>query len=68
MIGNSTPTLFSARVPPMRGESTALRPEHERSGWTDLSNVEGWIARHPVVCVSSALLLGAIVGWLIKRR
>ena len=68
MIGNSTPTLFSARIPPARGEAGALRRERERSGWTDLSNVEGWIARHPVVCVSSALLLGAMVGWLIKRR
>lgn len=68
MIGNSTPTLFSARIPPSREQARALRSERERSGWTDLSNVEGWIARHPVVCVSSALLLGAMVGWLIKRR
>ncbi len=67
MIGNSTPTLFSARIPPAR-TSGAPGPEHERSGWTDLSGVEQWIARHPVVCVSSALLLGAMVGWLIKRK
>jgi hypothetical protein len=30
--------------------------------------VEAWIARHPVLCVSTALFVGAMVGWFIKRR
>lgn len=30
--------------------------------------VETWIAEHPVACVAAALVLGATVGWLIKRR
>jgi hypothetical protein len=67
MIGNSTPTLFSARAPSFRA-AAGVSGRQERSGWTDLSGVEQWVARHPVVCVSSALLLGAMVGWLIKRR
>lgn len=27
-----------------------------------------WIGRHPLVCVSVGVALGATLGWLIKRR
>jgi hypothetical protein len=68
MIGNSPPTLFSARMPSSRSASALSARDRDRSASTSLAGVENWIARHPVVCVSSALLLGAMVGWLIKRK
>ena len=66
MIGNSTPTLFMARPQADRGPSIpAQAPPPLRP---DLHSVEGWIARHPVMCVTSALAIGALIGWFIKRR
>jgi ElaB/YqjD/DUF883 family membrane-anchored ribosome-binding protein len=30
--------------------------------------VEAWVAEHPVTCIAAAVALGAMLGWLIKRR
>ncbi|MBL8849924.1 MAG: hypothetical protein JNG89_09575 [Planctomycetaceae bacterium] len=30
--------------------------------------VETYVSEHPAVCIAAALTMGAIVGWLIKRR
>lgn len=30
--------------------------------------VEGWVAEHPVACIAAAVALGAMLGWIIKRR
>lgn len=30
--------------------------------------VEGWVAEHPVTCIAAAVALGAMLGWIIKRR
>lgn len=65
MIGNSAPSLFTARPPSERHDSLEDRATPRR--W-DHDAVEEWIARHPVLCVTTALFLGAMVGWLIKRR
>ena len=31
-------------------------------------SVEEWIGEHPVASVAAALILGAALGWIIKRR
>jgi len=30
--------------------------------------VEDWVAEHPVASVAAAIAIGALVGWIIKRR
>jgi ElaB/YqjD/DUF883 family membrane-anchored ribosome-binding protein len=30
--------------------------------------VEDWIAEHPVASIAAAVALGAVLGWIIKRR
>jgi ElaB/YqjD/DUF883 family membrane-anchored ribosome-binding protein len=30
--------------------------------------VEDWVAEHPVACIAAAVALGAMLGWIIKRR
>lgn len=30
--------------------------------------VEDWVAEHPVTCIAAAVALGAMLGWMIKRR
>jgi hypothetical protein len=66
MIGNSAPSLFMARPPAVREEYAVERVGPHRR-W-DANAIEAWIARHPVLCVSTALFAGAMVGWFIKRR
>jgi ElaB/YqjD/DUF883 family membrane-anchored ribosome-binding protein len=34
--------------------------------WSEV--VEHWVGEHPVACVAAAVLAGATLGWLIKRR
>jgi hypothetical protein len=67
MIGNSAPTLFMAHPPASQRGQHGEEQGALRRAW-DADTVEEWIARHPVVCVTTALFLGAMVGWLIKRR
>ena len=65
MIGNSAPSLFTARPPAVRERTREVGWPHR--SW-DADAVESWIAQHPVLCVSAALFAGAMIGWLIKRR
>jgi hypothetical protein len=66
MIGNSAPSLFMAQPPGVR-EQYAAEHGGPLQKW-DADAVEEWIARHPVLCVTTALFIGAMVGWFIKRR
>lgn len=50
-----------SRLPP----EPPRRPQTERTLGT---RVENLIAEHPVACIAAALMLGATLGWLIKRR
>ena len=44
-------------LPPSAHTRTSLR-----------SRAETMVAEHPVACIAAALMLGATLGWLIKRR
>ncbi len=33
-----------------------------------LKQASGWIVEHPEIALGSALVVGGLLGWLIKRR
>lgn len=43
-------------------------PQQPRSERSFRTRAETLIAEHPVACIAAALMLGATLGWLIKRR
>lgn len=64
---NSSPTLFSAHphdeiAPAQRPDTAMPLAEHGRL------HLDLWIARHPALSVTAALVLGAVIGWFVKRR
>lgn len=52
--------------PPPSRRSTRPAQPHSRQRWVEA--VEHWVGEHPVACVAAAVLAGATLGWLIKRR
>jgi hypothetical protein len=60
---NGSPSLFTAY-----GPGTVREPLTAEQVTTYVERVDGWIERHPGVCIALALSAGVALGWLIKRR
>jgi hypothetical protein len=63
-------TRARSAAPARSGNQRVAKNESNRapSKRTSRESIEAWIAEHPGVCLGAAILLGATLGWMVKRH